>query len=74
MCCFSPSEVWKHYSRNKAPSNPINDAEHSQGLFCWLGYMKNIKQEVLEAILSLSLGNGDKLAVTENLLSNSSVL
>ena len=36
--------------------------------------MKNIKQEVLEAILNLSLGNGDKSAVTENLLSNSSVL
>ena len=34
--------------------------------------MKNIKQAVLEAILSLSLGNDDKSA--EILLSNSSFL
>ena len=36
--------------------------------------MKNIKQADLEEILSLSLGNDNKSAVTENLLSNSSVL
>ena len=36
--------------------------------------MKNIKRADLEAILSLSLGNDDKSAVTENLLSNSFVL
>ena len=74
VCCFSPSEVWKHYSRNKAPSNLINYAGYSQGLFRWRGVMKNIKQAVLEAILSLSLGNDYKSAVTENLLSNSSFL
>ena len=36
--------------------------------------MKNIKQAVLKDILYLSLGNDDKLAVTEILLANSSVL
>ena len=36
--------------------------------------MKNIKQALLEAILCLSLGNDDKSAVRENLLSNWSVL
>ena len=35
--------------------------------------MKNIKVALLEAILCLLLGNDDKSAVTENLLSNSSV-
>ena len=60
--------------RNKAPSNPINDAEYFQGPFRWRGFMKIIKRAVLEAVLSLSLGNDDKSAVTENLLSNLSVL
>ena len=68
MCCFSPSEVWKHYRKNKAPNNPINDAEYFQGLFRWRGFMKNNKQAVLGAVLSLLLGNDDKSAVTENLL------
>ena len=43
----------------------MNDAEYSQGLFRWRGFMENIKQAVLEAILCLSLGNDDKSTVTE---------
>ena len=36
--------------------------------------MKNIKNAALEATLIVSLVNNDESAVTENLLSNSSVL
>ena len=36
--------------------------------------MKNIKNAALEANLTVSLANNDESAVTENLLSNSSVL